>query len=158
MSGKTEPVIKKGSDPLNQVIIRPVSTAISSVLSRTPVTPNQVSVFALFLAVIAAVLIATRTGFYDRVFAAVLLYFYLVFDCVDGELARRKRVSSPYGKWLDGMVDTLSTSLLLFALAYASVSQSGLVAWLWGFAAVIGFNAANFSYQYGQLVFAPPKG
>lgn len=146
-------ILKPASDPLNLVIIRPVSTRISPLLAKTFATPNQVSLFSMILGLAAALMFVLHSQFEYRVAAALLYYFYLVFDCVDGELARLKGIASPFGKWFDGLVDTVVTSFALAGLTIAALNVNTPFVLVLGFAAVIGFNITNFSYQYAQLVF-----
>jgi phosphatidylglycerophosphate synthase len=85
---------------------RPVGRVLSKLLVHTPVTPNQISVFATLVGVVSAVCFAVgewRTA----VLGAVLLQLSAIIDCVDGDVARAVFKESPLGKWLDLVGDQL---------------------------------------------------
>ena len=75
-------------------------------LAKTNVTPNQIS-FLGFSLYLTATFFFTKNIYYLNVLASVLLFFGIVFDCVDGELARAKKISSDFGKWLDTVIDRI---------------------------------------------------
>ncbi|MGK5559058.1 CDP-alcohol phosphatidyltransferase family protein [Actinomadura kijaniata] len=72
--------------------------------ARRGLTPNTVTCMSMGVAALAAVWFAagTRTG---MVVGAVLFLLSFVLDCVDGQLARYTRRSSPLGAWLDAVLD-----------------------------------------------------
>ncbi len=171
-------LLKPNSDPLNVVIVRPFSRQISTRLASTRVTPNQVTLAALLSAIAASLVIVFFDSLVGAVLAALLIQLYLILDCADGELARLKGMKSDFGKWFDGVVDTVATGLLIAAFAFRAASIFGsdfgfalfssdpalggfflspAFAIALGFAAAIGFFTANFSYQYGELVFAKTR-
>ncbi|OIO24067.1 hypothetical protein AUJ65_02145 [Candidatus Micrarchaeota archaeon CG1_02_51_15] len=146
-------LLKPNSDPVNVLIVRPFSRLVSTRLFLTSVTPNQVTVAALFSALIAAGLIVWMDSLVGAILAAFFIQLYIVLDCADGELARLKSLKSNFGKWLDGIVDTVGTIVLLAAFAFRAFGEWGMVAVVIGFVSVLGFAVANFGFQYGQLVF-----
>ncbi|MFF7249497.1 DUF5941 domain-containing protein [Embleya sp. NPDC008237] len=72
--------------------------------ARRGLTPNQVTVASLFVALAAAAGAATgtRAGY---VGAALGLYLSFVLDCTDGQLARYAVSYSRIGSWLDATFD-----------------------------------------------------
>jgi phosphatidylglycerophosphate synthase len=81
-------------------ICRRISIYVTLLLSRTAVTPNQVTVVSIAVGLLGGVLWTTGTGWGFIVGSACLLLMY-VFDCVDGELARLMRQQSTLGTYLD---------------------------------------------------------
>jgi phosphatidylglycerophosphate synthase len=79
---------------------RPVGRRLSLVLVNTAVTPNQVSVAAILLGLVAAGLFACGT-WWAAVCGALVLQLSAIVDCVDGDLARAQCRESELGKWLD---------------------------------------------------------
>ncbi len=92
---------------------RPISISISRVLARTSLTPNQFSIFTGLLGILTGWLLA-QGGYWGFLLGSFLFHLTSVLDGVDGELARLKFKSSPFGQWLDTMVDNSS---FVFALA-----------------------------------------
>ena len=96
------------------VFARPISKRISKALFNTKVTANQITIFSIFLGVISGILL-----FFDyNYISAVLLYFSLVFDCVDGELARLREHFTRFGFWMEGVFDRVPDTLPFFAMGY----------------------------------------
>jgi len=88
---------------VDQYFNRPAGRILSKVLIHTPVSPNQVSVFATLLGVYAAwwftqVEPGNHMG---AIVGALLLQLSAAVDCVDGDLARVQYKESRLGKWLD---------------------------------------------------------
>jgi phosphatidylglycerophosphate synthase len=79
---------------------RPVGRVLSKLLIHTPVTPNQISVFATLVGVLSAYCFAVG-HWRAAVLGAVLLQLSAIIDCVDGDVARVVFKESPLGKWLD---------------------------------------------------------
>ncbi len=79
---------------------RPLGRLLSKLLIHTPVSPNQVSVFAILVGV-AAGWFFTLGSYRDMVVGAILLQLSAAIDCVDGDIARVVFKESVLGKWLD---------------------------------------------------------
>lgn len=81
-------------------------------LARTRVTPDVITWFGFFLAIGAAVLIAT-----EHLFAAgFLVIIASFFDAMDGALARYTDRVTRFGAVLDSTLDRLSEAVLLIGI------------------------------------------
>jgi hypothetical protein len=60
---------------------------------------------------------AAVSGLVGLIAAALVLHLAFVLDCVDGQLARIKGLSSPVGAYLDFLVDELKAVLLIACCA-----------------------------------------
>lgn len=91
-------------ETLTLYILRPIAFIFVKLLYRTPVTPNQVSLMAIFMGFISALFFSwgTLTGF---LIGGILYFFVLILDCVDGMIARLKKNGSPIGRIVDGFAD-----------------------------------------------------
>jgi phosphatidylglycerophosphate synthase len=99
--------------------IRRFSVPLSRVLVRRGVTPNEVTLMGLLLAVAAA--IAVSTDLYVISLAGALLYYAsMILDCSDGEVARLSFRDSAFGAWFETVVDYVTYFLLLGGLVVAS--------------------------------------
>lgn len=79
------------------------------------ITPNIVSLISFLLAIIACGLfISPSYGL--RIIGVILLQLSFVFDCSDGEIARIRNLSSPFGAWLDSILDRFKEALMFGAL------------------------------------------
>lgn len=104
---------KKNDLLFNVFVARPLAAPVVSVLLPTRVTPNQITFLNLFLFAVAAGALAWVAGARGALLGVLLLEFSYVFDCVDGMLARTKKLASPVGHLLDFMTDELKAFLLV---------------------------------------------
>ncbi|HSB55292.1 MAG TPA: CDP-alcohol phosphatidyltransferase family protein, partial [Gemmatimonadales bacterium] len=80
---------------VDEYLHRPIARRIVDLLVHTPITPNQITLVAALVGVIAGVLMALSVGRPDRLLlSGLLLFAAVVLDCCDGQLARRKKISS----------------------------------------------------------------
>lgn len=78
--------------------------------------------------VIAHLPIAVLIGYGKLELAAVLLIFFGLFDVLDGELARFKKVASPRGMMLDASTDRVKEVLIYSGIAYY-LTQTAYFSW-----------------------------
>ncbi len=88
-------------------LYRPLAYLLVKAIFRTPITPNQVTIFSIFVGVAAGV--GFGLGTVKTVKTAALLYaFSVVLDCADGQLARLKKNGTRMGRVLDGLIDYIT--------------------------------------------------
>jgi CDP-L-myo-inositol myo-inositolphosphotransferase len=129
---------KPNDGPVSRYINRPLSVRISRRLVNHRITPNQISLFSFLCSVLAAGLFACD-GYLALLLGGFMAQFASIVDGCDGEVARLKYQSSPYGGWFDAVLDRYADAFLLFGLmwhAYAGKTD-GLIL-LFGFLAIIG--------------------
>ncbi len=85
------------------------------------ILPNLFTVSSIFCGFYGAVTAAAATGPGDLYRACIAILFAMVFDSVDGRVARLTRTQSDFGVQMDSLADVIS-----FGAAPA------LVAWHWG--------------------------
>ena len=86
---------------VSKYLNRRLSRPIAQLLKRTFITPNQVSVVALLMALGSAALF-----YYDQnIWAGVLVQASSIVDGVDGDLARAKDMASRFGGFFDALLD-----------------------------------------------------
>src|SRR5262249_2042470 len=112
-------------------IHRPLARPIARVLMPTPVTPNAVTLAGGVLGVSAgAALWFSGDAPWLRLAAAALLFGSVVFDCVDGQLARLRSQASRAGVVLDGVVD-LVVGVATFTAAAHVLSREYSAGTMW---------------------------
>jgi phosphatidylglycerophosphate synthase len=158
---------KKRDNLWTEWISRPPAAVLVWLLKDTPVTPNQISFLNIAIAAGGcAVLIAWRS-WSGLVVAGLVLQLAYVMDCVDGQLARVKGMSSPVGALLDFMLDEVKAFLLIAAAATRQWLMAGgeefrerwLLIGLFGlFAAAAGITLTTFMRrpEYLEATGAPP--
>ena len=91
---------------------------------RTPLSPNQVTVLSFLVILPGAYLLSTGERM-ALIGAGLLIQLSFTLDCCDGEIARLRGLSSPFGAWLDGLFDRIAELALCLALGHALERQSG---------------------------------
>ena len=116
-------------DWLNHRIYHPLAWRLATLLARTPVTPNMVSV-AGGLLVVAAGVAYSRPGWPLPALIGMLLHMgWHVVDGADGDLARITGRASPIGEIVDGICDYASHTVLYLILGWLLVPTLGGWAW-----------------------------
>ncbi len=98
-------------------IARPPAAVIVYALRGTRVTPNQVTFLAAVVAAIAAGLLVAWPGWLGLGVAIAIYEFSFVLDCVDGMLARTRKIASPIGHLLDFLMDELKAMMIYGCVA-----------------------------------------
>lgn len=128
---------------IDRYVHRPVANRIVRLLLRTSVTPNQVTLTAAFFGLLGGIVIAHATATAMWV-GGVMLWWALLLDCVDGQLARARGGGTLVGRVLDGLADLVIASsghlgLLMAtysgAIPFCGDNASGWSPFLWMLAA-----------------------
>ncbi len=101
--------------PIAKVLNRRISIPISLLLSRTGITPNQISYFGLALGMLAGLAMASTTYLYIAIGGA-LLQLMSILDGCDGELARLTFRETNSGDWMGRAFDHLSLAAFFAGL------------------------------------------
>ena len=128
--------------PVSRYLNRRVSVPVASLLTRTPLTPNQVSVIAALIAASAAALLALGRN----IEAGVLIQASSIVDGVDGDLARAKAMATRFGGAFDAVLDRYADAAVVAGMAWYAHEHEG---WpqpaLVGLVAVVGFLLVSYS-------------
>ncbi len=128
--------------PVSRYLNRRFSLPLARLLRPTPITPNQVSLFALAVALAAAVAIALGA----EIAGGVLVQVSSVIDGVDGDLARAKSMTSRFGGLFDSVLDRYADAAIAAGMGwYAFEHESWPQPLLVGLAAGIGFLMVSYS-------------
>lgn len=144
---------KPNDGPVSRYLNRPLSVRISRRLVKTPITPNQISLFSFVLSLLAA-LFFSRQGYLMLAAGAMLAQIASVIDGCDGEVARLKFLASDYGGWFDAVLDRYADGFLLFGLTWHAFTYGGDgYALFTGFMAIIGsFMLSYTADKYDSLM------
>lgn len=86
--------------------------------------PNRITALS-FIVACAAVVLITIGGTMLFYIAAFLIHASHVLDCMDGQMARYRRVTSRSGAFLDKITDQIQVILWFGAVGYAASQQTG---------------------------------
>jgi len=115
---------------LDLVIFRPVSFILVKLIYNTNITPNQISIVALFFGVMSGVLygFGTYTFF---VLASASFFICNVLDCMDGQLARLKKNGTKIGRIINGFIDYMTSISVFLGLGIAMTDITGNAIYSW---------------------------
>jgi len=124
-----------GDGLVDRYFNRPLGRYLAKVLVGTPVTPNQVTLVAMLMGLVAAGFFAQGLSLYG----ALLFQLSALIDCVDGDLARAAFKESRLGKWLDIGGDQVVHVAIFVAIAVGlKGSMGGTPVLLLGLSAAVG--------------------
>jgi phosphatidylglycerophosphate synthase len=101
---------------------RRISSRLSPILAKTPLTPNHVTTLALFFGLITGLLFSRGTRL-SMIGGALALQICYVLDNCDGDIARIKNMRSRFGMWYDFVVDLLADFALWTGAAWGAAAQ-----------------------------------
>ena len=107
---------------------------VAKVLGRLGLSANGLTILGCLLNIGVAVVIATgrmRLG-------GILLIITSTLDAVDGALARHVSQPTKYGAFLDSVLDRVSESAVLLAVAWYYMAQPGQVDEMLAYVAIVG--------------------
>lgn len=140
-------------------VLRRQSVYLTRALVHTPLSPNQVTILGLLIAVPAAYGFALG-GYWPAVAGGLLYYFSTLLDCSDGEMARCTFRGSVFGCWLETVSDYASTILMLVGTLMHVVTNASRgdmrAVWVAGIGTT--FTMALLAYQRWRMTHEDPDG
>jgi phosphatidylglycerophosphate synthase len=96
-------------------LVRPLTLIV---VNRTSITPNAITVTSILFRVITALafLTVTREGY---IIGAIAYFLAYLLDCMDGAVARLRKMSSEFGRFLDHFGDLGGDLMILSVLAFS---------------------------------------
>lgn len=91
--------------------------------TRLKVTPNQITFVSIFIGLGSAWYLYQEKWLWG----GLLYHLYLIFDCLDGRVARFRGTSSKLGAWWDGSVNYFVYGLCVAAIAASDPTNLPLV-------------------------------
>ncbi len=117
---------KKHDQVWNTWVMRPLAAVFVAAIHRTPITPNQITLLSLVVAVVGSTLLALLPTYEGSLIGVLVLEIAYLFDCADGMLARYKKLASPTGHLFDFFVDEQKAVLLVAVVGIHLHRRGGL--------------------------------
>lgn len=136
-------------------LIRHLSSRVSPLLIRLPVSANQVTATSLLVGLSSCWFLARGT-WEDGLIGAALFLLCYVLDNVDGEVARAKNQCSAFGHKFDTFVDWVVHSVFFAALGWGESLRTGQDAWFW--LGLIGAMGGTINYFLGLYLAGGDEG
>ncbi len=142
----TPPIVEPPyfSNWADQIMPKIANRVLLPVASQIPgLTPNHVTVFSFLLYCLGCVFLFLSVP-YHFIYTAILMIVAYIFDCLDGQLARTKKLSSVLGDYLDKTLDVLKIYVVTISMAIAAYGRTGDILYIF-----LGFTACFFfNYRY----------
>lgn len=124
---KLKATFKPREEWWSRVFATPIAYGLLHLVADWKVlTPNRLTVLSFILTLLTGVLILSGVGT-ALLAAAILLQVAYIFDCMDGQLARYREVSSAFGSFLDKWSDYVKFPAVVLALTLEAYSRDGSV-------------------------------
>ena len=123
MEVDSEKMRRESDSFLTSIFARSMSIRVTPLVAKTSFTPMQVTLFGLFIGLIAAWQ-AGKTGWSNYLIAALLLELSHVLDCIDGELARLTGRGNPFAAALDPITDRIKDIFIIYAASVQSINYT----------------------------------
>jgi phosphatidylglycerophosphate synthase len=111
-------------------LYRSIATPIVNIIYPINViTPNRLTWLGFFIALISGgILFIAGTNIFLLFMVGLGYWFSALLDCVDGQLARMRGISSKNGAWLDSILEEGKGIPFFFALAFHVQDANGFFA------------------------------
>jgi len=127
---------------VSRCLNRRISDPLARLLARTPVTPNQATLGAAAIGALSFAAFALG----HSIAGGLLAQASPIADGVDGELARLKNSVSPFGGFLDAVLDRYVDALILLGMTiWAAQHQPHPGTWIVGFLALAGTLCVSYT-------------
>jgi phosphatidylglycerophosphate synthase len=128
----------------SRLVYRPLSIRLTWLLVRTPLSPNGATSLGLVAGLAGLAAITTAPTWWAPVAGVLLVELAIVFDHVDGEIARAKARTSPGGHFYDTAVLEITLNIGLFAaLPWLVWQQTGDDMWAVAASVLVFLKAVN---------------
>ncbi len=108
--------------------------------------PNTITLLAIISALIAGILF-TRPGYEYLLLAFLFVLLNSLFDAMDGKVARKKGIASPFGDFMDHVLDRYADIFMLGGIAFGPYCSTEL-----GIFAITGVLLGSYMGTQAQAV------
>jgi len=106
--------------------VRKASFFFTYIFINLGFSPNGVSVFSIFISLAACALFMTPAK-WAVIAAVVLINFWLVLDCVDGNIARCRKQKTVYGEFVDDIGGYYTVAFVYLAIGVCAYNFGGVL-------------------------------
>jgi len=155
MPYKLHDMKKERENFVAKITYRPISEPIAMLLSKTNITPNQVSFMSVVSSIVAGIFFSLGEWLY-LVIGYIFLQLTYLLDHVDGNLARYTGRSDEFGKWVDEITNkpckfflVLGVSIGLFRMTNNTfyLILGSIAVFNWFYSAYISETKTKFEFK-----------
>ena len=127
---------------VSRTLNRRFSDPTARLLAKTPVTPNQATLGAAIIGIFSFVSFVLG----QNIIGGVLAQVSSIADGVDGELARLKNMASPFGGFLDAVLDRYVDALIVLGMTlWAAGHETYPGIWIVSFLTIVGTLCTSYT-------------
>ena len=104
-------------------VMRPLAFFPTLLLYKLNMSPNIVT-WAGFITLLSTSFLFIIGSPNIYFILAIFVNIYLIFDLIDGNLARLYKTTNQYGKFIDGSLEVIGSSVLMLCLGYSVYQDS----------------------------------
>lgn len=105
---------------------RRLSIYLTKALLHMRISANQITLIMMLTGIIAGIFLGLG-GYVNRLISVIFLQLFVLFDCVDGEIARYKNQVSIKGAYLDLIVNDIIHISIFLGLALGLLSNADIL-------------------------------
>ncbi|MDR1058742.1 MAG: CDP-alcohol phosphatidyltransferase family protein [Treponema sp.] len=119
------PEEKKRQDGLwTRFVLRPLSVPVTWLALALGLSANGISYISVLFSLAGGILFSME-GFWLPLWGALLLNFFSILDCVDGNIARVTKTSGPWGGWADAVMGFIAYTAVFLSTGVHAFLRSG---------------------------------
>lgn len=130
-------------DPIDTYIVEPIAMLFSNLFLKMKLHPNLITGLSVIFGVVGGFLLIPSKIIINLI-AILSIFLSAVFDASDGQVARLGTKKSKYGRWIDGLGDTIVYSAIYIGVSVHLMSENIPFTnvqwgwWIWILAAICG--------------------
>ena len=114
----------EGDGLLEWLIYRRLSKLLLKPILKTNITPNHVTFVSLIFACLAGIFLI-KGDYILGLFAALCIFIVDILDNLDGDLARKKKISTGFGSFFDAYVNVIAQFIFYLTGTIGLFSATG---------------------------------
>lgn len=118
-------------------VVRPIANLLTWLFLKIRLKANTATLISTVVGFLGAILLIAGSSDETLLLGLIVLNLWIVFDCIDGNIARTTRSSSLLGTYLDGISGYFYVSLLYISLGVAVFRHYNLI-----------INGINYGWVY----------
>ena len=123
--------MKEVEEVFDLFFYRPLAFLLVKLIYKTNITPNQLTISAIFMGVIGGCFYAQGLPQYF-IIGALFYMMFNILDCSDGQLARLKKNGTHTGRIIDGFADYIAVTAVFIGIGigFANKQNNPAVYWM----------------------------
>ena len=105
---------------------RKIAQWISPLFLKMGISPNNITIIGFILSLVSGICFTFGTHI-GNIFAVITLEIAFIFDVLDGIVARKTDKATPFGGWLDGVLDRIKEVIVVISICVGYINSTELL-------------------------------